>query len=539
MSEALQKVAGDKMRSILAKMTSNPVKGVITGLLITAIIQSSSATTVMVVSFVNAGLLSLIESIGVIMGANIGTTVTAWLISLLGFKVNVSIISLPLIGVGFPFLFSKSNKRKFWGEFIIGFAMLFLGLDFLKGSVPDIKSHPEILSFLSDFVSHGVWSHLLFLGIGTILTMVIQSSSATMALTLVMCNNGWISFDIAAAMVLGENIGTTITANIAAAIANVSAKRAARAHFLFNLMGVIWVSLFFPFFLKLIAAFVVKTGGSSPYDDPHAIPVALSIFHTSFNIANTLIFIWFTKIIALIVTKMVPQGEDTEEFRLQFIETGLLSTSELSIHQAKKEILVFAKRAEKMFGLVEEMLEEPNEKKFYKLYDKVQKYEGICDRMEVEIANYLTKISEGELSNLGSKRIKAQLTVVSELESIADCCNNLSKTMLRKRDGKIVFDQKLTENIQKMMKLVAESIDEMQKNLDHGYTNINIQYANELENKINNFRDRLKKSHLQDIEKKEYDYKTGVIYSDLFSECEKCADYVINVSEAIEEINKN
>jgi len=539
MSESLQKVAGDKMRDILAKMTSNPVKGVLTGVLITAIIQSSSATTVMVVSFVNAGLLNLIESIGVIMGANIGTTVTAWLISLLGFKFSISIISLPLIGLGFPLLFSKKNKRKFWGEFIIGFAMLFLGLDFLKNSVPDIKSHPEIFSFLAEYTSHGVWSFLLFLGVGTVLTMIIQSSSATMALTLVMCNNGWISFDIAAAMVLGENIGTTITANLAAAVANVSAKRAARAHLIFNLLGVFWVALFFPFFLKLIASFLLKSGGNSPFEDSHAIPVALSIFHSGFNIANTLIFIWFTKFIALIVTKIVPQGEESEEFRLQYIQAGLLSTSELSIHQAKKEILVYAQRVDKMFGMVEEMFNETNEKKFYKLYDKIEKYEGISDRMEVEIANYLTKISEGELSHLGSKRIKAQLTIVSELESVADCCYNLAKTMLRKKDGKIWFDQNLRENVQKMMSLVSESIVEMQKNLNHGYTKINIEHANVLESKINNYRDRLKKDHLQGIEKQEYSYKTGVIYSDLFSECEKCADYVINVSEAIESINND
>ncbi|MDX9697511.1 MAG: Na/Pi cotransporter family protein, partial [Bacteroidales bacterium] len=322
MSESLQKVAGDKMRSILAKMTSNPVKGVLTGVLITAIIQSSSATTVMVVSFVNAGLLSLIESIGVIMGANIGTTVTAWLISLLGLKVNISVLSLPLIGIGFPLLFSKKNKRKYWGEFIIGFAMLFLGLDFLKNSVPNINSYPEILSFLADYTSNGVWSYLLFLGIGTALTIIIQSSSATMALTLVMCNNGWISYDIAAAMVLGENIGTTITANLAASIANVSAKRAARAHLLFNILGVFWVSFFLPYILRLIALFMTNSGANSPFEDPHSIPVALSIFHTSFNIINTLIFIWFTKFIALLVTKLVPQKEDSEDFRLQHIQVG-------------------------------------------------------------------------------------------------------------------------------------------------------------------------------------------------------------------------
>ena len=538
MSEALQKVAGDKMRNILARMTSNPVKGVFTGLMITAIIQSSSATTVMMVSFVNAGLLSLTESIGVIMGANIGTTVTAWLISLLGFKVDISVISLPLIGLGFPLLFSKANKKKSWGEFIIGFAMIFLGLTYLKGSVPDIKHHPEILAFLSDYTSHRVFSHLLFLAIGTFLTMIIQSSSATMALTLVMCNNGWIPFDIAAAMVLGENIGTAVTANIAAAVANVSAKRAARAHLIFNILGVIWVSLIFTYFLSAINWFIVKIGGASPYDSPQAIPVALSIFHTTFNIANVLIFIWFTKIIQLIVTKMVPMRDDAEEFRLQHINTGLLSTAEMSIHQAKREIMVFAERIEKMYNYVMSLFSETNEKKFYKVYDKVEKYEGICDRMEEEIANYLTKVSEGELSILGSKRITAMLNVVTDLESIGDSCYNLAKTLIRKRDKKIIFETSLNENLIQMMELAQKALNEMQKNLDHGYNNINITHALELEERINRFRTKLKKDHLKSIEKKEYNYQTGIIYNDLYCECEKLADFAINVSEAIEEIDQ-
>ncbi|MCB2197389.1 MAG: Na/Pi cotransporter family protein [Bacteroidetes bacterium] len=537
MSEALQKVAGDKMRSILAKMTSNPVKGVFTGFLITAIIQSSSATTVMMVSFVNAGLLSLTESIGVIFGANIGTTVTAWLISLLGFKVDISVISLPLIGLGFPLLFSKTNKRKSWGEFIIGFAMVFLGLTFLKDSVPNIKENPEILSFLSDYTSHGAFSHILFLLIGTILTMVIQSSSATMALTLVMCNNGWIPFDLAAAMVLGENVGTAVTANIAAAVANVSAKRAARAHLIFNILGVIWVSLIFGYFLSAINWFIVKSGGVSPYDSPHAIPVALSIFHTTFNITNVLVFIWFTKLIQLIVTKMVPMTDDTEEFRLKHINTGLLSTSELSIHQAKKEIIVYAQRMDKMFHYVESMYSEKQDKKFYKLFNKVEKYEGISDRMEEEIANYLTKISEGELSILGSKRIKAMLNVVSDIESIGDSCYNLAKTLARKRDKKIKFPSSLDENIIQIMELVKKAFDEMHKNLDSGYKNINITVAEEIEEKINHFRTKLKKSHLKSVEKKEYSYQVGIIYNDLFCENEKLGDYIINVSEAIEEVN--
>lgn len=538
MSEALQKVAGDKMRNILSRMTSNPVKGVFTGLLITAIIQSSSATTVMMVSFVNAGLLSLAESIGVIMGANIGTTVTAWLISILGFKVKISVISLPLIGIGFPLLFSKTNRRKSWGEFIVGFAMVFLGLDFLKGSVPDIKSHPEILAFLQHYTSNGFLSHLLFLTIGTILTMVIQSSSATMALTLVMCNFGWIPFDSAAAMVLGENIGTAVTANIAAAIANVSAKRAARAHLIFNILGVIWVSIIFQYFLKGIDWFIVKSGGTSPYDNPQAIPVALSIFHSTFNIANVLVFIWFTKMIQVIVTRMVPQREDTEEFRLQFINTGLLSTSELSIHQAKQEIMVYAQRVHKMYGYVKEMFTETNEKKFYKLFDKVEKYEGICDRMEEEIADYLTKISEGDLSILGSKRVKAMLNVITDLESIGDTCYNIAKTLVRKRDKKIWFDTPLRENIIQIMDLGEQALIEMQRNVDHGYKNINIIHAEEIEEKLNRFRTKLKKEHLKNVEKKEYNYQTGIIYNDLVCECEKLGDYAINVSESIEEVNQ-
>lgn len=539
MSEALQKVAGDKMRNILARMTSNPVKGVFTGFLITTLIQSSSATTVMVVSFVNAGLLALSESIGVIMGANIGTTVTAWLISLLGFKIDISIISLPLIGVSFPLLFSKTKKNKFWGEFIIGFAMVFLGLDFLKASVPDIRNNPEILAFLSNYTSNGVLSHLLFLAIGTILTIIIQSSSATMALTLVMCNNGWISFDIAAAMVLGENIGTAVTANIAAAVANVSAKRAARAHLIFNILGVIWVSLIFNYFLSGIDWLITKSGGVSPYKSAHAIPVALAIFHTTFNITNTLIFIWFTRILQSIVTKLVPMRDDTEEFRLKYINTGMLSTSELSIHQAKKEITVFGERVEKMFHFVKKMFHETSDKKFNKYYNKIEKYEDISDRMEVEIATYLTKVSEGELSIEGSKRIKAMLKAISDIESIADSCFNLGKTLMRKSDWKVKFNDKQTQHIEKMFTLVSEALAEMIQNLEKGYKLIDINKALDIEEEINQYRNKLKKEHLKSIEKKDYSYQTGIIYNDLFSESEKLADYVINVSEAIDEINED
>ncbi len=363
MSESLQRVAGNKMRSILAAMTSNRLKGVFTGFFITTTIQSSSATTVMVVSFVNAGLLSLIEAIGVIMGANIGTTVTAWIISVLGFKISLSVLSLPLIGLSFPLFFSKNSFKKSWGEFLIGFAILFIGLQFLKESVPDLRSNPVALEFLKNYTNMGMISVLLFVLIGTALTIVIQSSSATMALTLVLCYNGLIPFEMAAAMVLGENIGTTITANIAATVANVSAKRAARAHLIFNMIGVIWILLIFHPFLRGIDWIVERNHSVSILSSDltagefegikQILPIALSIFHTLFNIINTTLLIGFSKHISKLAIKLVPaREEDDETFRLKFINTGLLSTPELSLLQAKKEIAVFGNRISKMFDYV-------------------------------------------------------------------------------------------------------------------------------------------------------------------------------------------
>ncbi len=539
MSEALQKVAGDRMRNILAKMTSNRIKGVFTGFLVTSAIQSSSATTVMIVSFVNAGLLSLIGAVGVIMGANIGTTVTAWIISLLGFKISISAFSLPLVGISLPLLFSNNRNRKSWGELIIGFAILFMGLQFLKESIPDIKSNPEIFNFLANYTHLGFLSILLFLGIGSLLTVIIQSSSATIALTLVMCNSGWISFDMAAAMILGENIGTTITANLAALVANPSGKRAARAHFIFNILGVIWMLLLFKFFLKGIDWIMINSSGNSPFEDITAIPIALSIFHTSFNILNTALLIGFAPLIIKIVKKMVPiRDEDEEEFRLMHIDTGLLSTSELSILQAKKEIAVYAKRIVKMFGCVHELFKETNDSKFNKLFSKIDKYEDISDRMEIEIATYLTKVSEDELSKLGSKRINSMLKLISDIESIADSCFNIAITIERKKQKKALFPQYIQDNVNKMFELVEQSLDKMYYNLDNDYSNISITKANEIENKINKYRDKLKKEHLSNIESGKYNYQAGIIYNDIFCESEKLADFVINVSEAVEEANE-
>lgn len=538
MSEALQKVAGDKMRSILSAMTSNRVKGVFTGILITALIQSSSATTVMVVSFVNAGLLSLIESIGVIMGANIGTTVTAWLISILGFKVSMAKLSLPLIGLGLPFLFSNNRSKKSWGELIMGFALLFIGLQFLKESMPDIKSSPEILNFLGRYTDLGYGSYLIFLIIGTVLTVLIQSSSATMALTLIMCSNGLISFEMAAAMVLGENIGTTITANLAAVIANTSAKRAARAHLIFNVFGVIWVLAIFPWFLSIITHINHWIGGGNPYTDSGSVPVALSVFHTTFNILNVCILLWFTKFIANVVTRLVPNKETDEDmFSLKHINIGLLSTPDASIFQAKQELAHYADNVREMFKMAGESLD-MNKKDFDKAFIKLGKLEDESDDAEVQIANYLTKVSETKLSTTNSKRVRAGFKMVSDMESLADSAYSVAKAINRQYEQKAMIPEELKEKLRNMFALVQDSLDEMCKNTRLDYEIVTLKKANELENKVNEYRSILRMEHIKFVQDKLYDYATGVIYTDIFEECEKVSDFAINVSEAISEIKE-
>lgn len=541
MSEALQKVAGDKMRSILSAITSNRFMGILVGVLVTTIIQSSSATTVMVVSFVNAGLLSLVQSVGVIMGANIGTTVTAWFISLLGFKFSISSVAFPLIGVGFPMLFSKKSLLKSWGEFIVGFSLLFIGLDYLKDSVPRIDQNPGMFAFLSSYSNMGYPSVLLFLLIGSVLTLVIQSSSATMALTLVMCNQGWISYELGAAMVLGENIGTTVTANIAAFVGNVSARRAARAHLIFNLMGVAWMLLVFYPYTNAIAKFLVYNTGSSPYNNLGTIPFALSIFHTSFNLINTAILVWFTPLIVKLVTWLVPSKKDEEEeFRLVYINIGLLSTAELSLVQAYKEIMIYGKRTIKMFGFVKNLFNETNDKEFDTLYERIEKYEGISDRVEIEIATYLSKVSAYELSKESSRKLQAMFRIIGEIESVADSNYALARTMKRKRDTKIWFNQEVRNNMNRMFELLDEALLLMIQALETGQRepHINMGPVYEVEEKINNLREVLKEEHIKNVEANKYKYQAGVMYSDLFNDCEKMGDYIINVSEAVAEIEK-
>ena len=536
MSEALQKVAGDKMRHILAAMTSNRVKGVITGLLITTIIQSSSATTVMVVSFVNAGLLNLVESIGVIMGSNVGTTVTAWLISSLGFKISMAEVSLPLIGLFLPLLFSNKRSRKSWGELIIGFGLLFIGLEFLKNSMPNLNENPEIFTFLQNYTDMGYGSYILFMLIGTALTILIQSSSATMALTLVMCANGWISYDIAASMVLGENIGTTITANLAAMVANTTAKRAAFAHFLFNVFGVTWVLAIFPVFLKWIEELSVFVGIGDPSTNIEAVPMSLSLFHTVFNVSNVLLLIWFTKLIARLVTKIIPTRESNEDvFKLKHIKIGLLSTPDASLFQAKQEIALYGKNTRDMFQQVAASLNMTS-KDFEKQFDKLVKLEDESDKIEVEIADYLTKVSESKLSTENSQRIRAMFKIVSEIESIADSSLNVAKAMLRKIEQNQTFTEDLDHKLKSMFALVDETLGVMCDNLTMEYKEVNAKKAYELEHAINDYRTILKQEHLIAIEEKRYNYPTGILYTDMFSECEKIGDYAINVTQAIKEI---
>ncbi len=542
MSEALQKVAGSKMRSFLSAMTSNRFLGLFTGFMITAIIQSSSATTVMIVSFVNAGLMSLAESTSVIMGANIGTTITGWVISILGFEVDIATYALPFIGIGLPLIFSQKTIRRSWGEFLLGFALLFMGLDFLKSSVPDINQSPELFSFLQRYTENGLASIFLFLGIGTILTIVIQSSSATMALTFVMCNEGWIPFEMAAAMVMGENIGTTITANIAAAVGNISAKRAALVHFAFNILGVTWLLILFHPFINLVSTIMIHYKGVSPLEStPESIamiPMGLALFHTLFNVTNAAVWIGFTKMYEKLVIKLLPNKDtEEEEFRLKFINTGMLSTSELSLLQAKQEVQFYAKHTKKMFGFVRKLMSEESESKFTKLYARIEKYETISDNVEVEIANYLAQVSQGRLSDLGKARSRSMMKLVSDLESIADSNYNLARTINRMRENKIVFEGSALEKLFMMFDLVDDALTIMKENLNmEEEKDVDLNKANLMETQINRFRDTLRIEHLENLKSGVYTVEAGIIFNDMFQECERLGDYIINVSEALTEI---
>lgn len=578
MSEGLQKVAGDRLRNILAVMTKNRFSGMFTGILITALIQSSSASTVMVVSFVNAGLMTLGQSMAVIMGANVGTTVTAWIISIFGFKVNITLFALPLIGLGTPLLFSRNSTRKSWGEFLIGFSFLFMGLDYLNHSVPDLKSNPEIFEFLTSYTQMGFLSILIFCAVGAIVTMIVQASSATLAISLIMCSKGWITFDIAAALILGSNIGTTITPLLASISANVSAKRAAMGHLLFNVLGSIWTLILYYPFIRFIVWICTSLGVGNPNDlmafvsaneqtNPSlinalnnggtlhtpdfeqqkshfeamqfSVSFGLSMFHTVFNVINVTIMIWFTGLYEKIVTRLVrvkdKKGE--EEFQLKFISRGMLSASELNLPQAHQEIAVYAERVQRMFGMVEDLLHEKEGSEAYmKLYNRIEKYEQICDRMELEIAGFLNLVVGGRLSFDGKMRVNSMLSIVTEIESIGDCCYNLARTLQRKQDSHIVFNDEIIGNIDAMFKLNAEALNNMVLLLSSNeptMSEIMISYNKECE--INNFRNQLRKSNIENINNKHYEYQAGIYYMDMVAECERLGDYVVNVVDAIKQ----
>ena len=534
MSEGLQKFAGDKLRRILTAMTTNRVTGVLTGVLITALIQSSSATTVMVVSFVNAGLLTLAQSIGVIMGANIGTTVTAWIISALGFKVDIAAFALPLLTVGVIMLFMQKSKHKSIGEFIMGFCFLFMGLSYLKANAPDLQANPEMLAFVQNYADMGFASILLFVLIGTVLTMIVQASAATMAITLIMCANGWISFELGAALVLGENIGTTITANLAAITGNTQSRRAALAHLVFNVFGVIWVLCLFGPFTNMVTWIVENWIGVTDNGDGSFVSFQLSAFHTCFNICNVLILIWFVKFIEKTVCKILPVKENDEDTRLRYITGGLLSTAELSVLEAQKEIALYAQRTRKMFGFVQELLHTKKGDEFNKLYSRIEKYESISDNMEIEIANYLNKVSEGRLSSESKTRIQSMLREVTEIESIGDSCYNLARTLNRKRqNSQEEFTEKQYEHISNMMNLVDGALEEMDKIITHRPSHhVDVNKSYNIENEINNYRNQLKSQNINDVNNQVYGYQLGVYYMDIIAECEKLGDYVINVVDA-------
>ncbi len=535
MSEGIQKIAGERMRQILGAMTQNRFLGVFTGFLITGLVQSSSATTVMTVSFVNAGLLSLVQSAGVMMGANIGTTVTAWFLAILGFKVKIAAIALPIIAFGMPLMFFRKQNFKNYGEFLIGFALLFLGLDELKQSVPDLKSNPEALAFVSRYADMGWFiSRLIFIGIGALLTILIQSSSAAMALTLVMCNEGWIPFDIGAAMVLGENIGTTITAELASLVGNVHAKRSARIHSTFNIIGVTWMFFMLPVYLKVIKGVMINSGLGDPFVSNEAIPIALSYFHTAFNLSNVLLLIGFVPFLVKLAIRLVPaRSDEDEEFHLEYIGSEILRTADLSLEEARKETAKFGGITAKMASFLSDYLVEERERKQEKLRKKIAKYEEITDRLEEEIANYLVKVSEGRLSEISSIRMRSTLSIISDLESIADRFYQISEQLARKNRKDLQFSQEQNEKLQKMFHLINDALAIMNANLDSQYPKVSLDEAFNKELEINKYRNKMRKAHLKSVEKKEYPLKSGIIYNEIFLLLERAGNHILNVTRAV------
>ncbi len=560
MSEGLQKAAGNGLRSILSAMTRNRFMGVVTGILITALIQSSSASTVMVVSFVNAGLMTLEQSMAVIMGANVGTTFTAWIVSIFGFKVNMGAVLMPLLAIAVPMLFTKKSRTKSIGEFLIGFVFLFMGLASISEYVPDLSKSPEIFESLKAYTSMGFLSVLIFWGVGVVVTAVIQSSAATFAIVLILAAKGWVPFDMACAMVLGSKVGTTITPVLASLGGNTAAKKAAAGHVLFNCLGAVWELPCFFLVVKLIvwinvtlgmgdpnALYEAATNGAAgneaalaPYT--FSMSFAMSMFHTVLSIINLGVMIWFTDAYVKMVNFLVKgkkKNKTEEEFQLKYISTGLLSAAELNITAAQREIVVYAQRVERMLGMVKSLLHtKTGTVEFNDMYTRIGKYEDISDRMELEIANFLNSVVDGRLSHEAKRRVSAMLNIVSELESIADSCNNIARSLVRKEEANAHFSEYNYNNIDIMLKYVSEAMSNMiavLADMDNSTTE-DLMRNYDKEREINNFRNQCRTENIENINQKLYPYSAGIFYMDIICEGEKVGDFIVNVIDSVDEV---
>jgi phosphate:Na+ symporter len=538
MSDSLQKMAGPQLRHVLGTMTTNRLTGILSGTLITAAVQSSTATTVMTVSFVNAGLLTLAQAISVIMGANIGTTLTAWIMSA-GFSFNITDFVWPAFFFAIILIYSK--KRKIVGDFIFGISFMFLGLGTLRqtGIDMDLAHNQPVLDFFASFDPHSFNTTIVFLLIGSVLTMCVQSSAAVMAITMILCSTGVLPIYQGIALVMGENIGTTVTSNVAALTANTQARRAAMAHMVFNIFGVLWILCVFRPFIHLVCGWVGYDDVMEK-SDPHFIANAaklsfvLAAFHTTFNISNTFILIWFIPQIERLVCKIIrpKKNADEDDFRLRFIQTGIMKTPEISVLEAQKEIHSFAERIQRMFGMVKELLGETNEDKFVKLFTRIEKYEGISDNMEIEIAKYLDQVSDSHLSDETKAKIRAMLREISEIESIGDSCYNIARTLNRRIKGKEDFIPSQYEHMHQMMELTDQALTQMNITLVGHKVDNDANLSFNIENEINNYRNQLKSQNINDVNNHLYTYAIGTMYMDIVQECEKLGDYVVNVVEA-------
>jgi phosphate:Na+ symporter len=535
MSDGIQRAAGSQLRNILRTMTRNRFLGVFTGFITTALVQSSSATTVMTVSFVNAGLLTLVESAGVMMGANVGTTITGWIVSLLGFKLKLSSYSIPLFAIGVPMLFSKKGRFKYWGEFLVGFAILFLGLSYLKDAVPDIKGNAEVLNFLSNFTQYGFFSRVFFVFVGTLTTILVQSSSAAMAITLTMSAQGWLPFEVAAAMILGENIGTTITAEIASLVGNTAAKRSARIHSMFNIIGVIWMVILLPFVLPILSSIIQTLFGiTDPFTHGESMPIALAAFHTFFNVTNVVLMLGFVPLLVKVAIWTVKEkgGEEEDIARLQFINSAN-RTPELATVELQKEIARYGDITGRMLGFSRSLINSTDETEMSTMIQKLEKYEEITDKFEKEITEYITNLSDNEMTHKTSVRLRSFFNICNDLERIGDIFYQLSKTMEDKLNRKIYFLPEQRNQLNELLEIVNRAFEETNYNLNlRSYDEVNLSKSYALEDEINTKRNAMRSYNSANLENKDYNPNSALIFTILFSSLERVGDHLVNINES-------